>query len=60
MPDPVASQALGISVIFQELNLIPNLTVSDNIFVGRELRRSRFLIDDNQSRKLTGQGAERV
>ncbi|MCF7928975.1 MAG: sugar ABC transporter ATP-binding protein [Spirochaetales bacterium] len=53
IPDPIASQALGISVIFQELNLIPNLTVSDNIFVGRELRRSRFLIDDNQSRKLT-------
>jgi erythritol transport system ATP-binding protein len=28
----------GISIIHQELNLCPNLSVRDNIFVGRELR----------------------
>ncbi|WP_199181850.1 sugar ABC transporter ATP-binding protein [Cryobacterium sp. N21] len=29
---------LGISIIHQELNLCPNLSVRDNIFIGRELK----------------------
>ena len=32
-----ASQAHGISVIHQELCLVPNMTVAENIFLGREL-----------------------
>jgi ribose transport system ATP-binding protein/inositol transport system ATP-binding protein len=31
------SQTMGISVIHQELCLVPNMTVSENIFLGREL-----------------------
>jgi ribose transport system ATP-binding protein/inositol transport system ATP-binding protein len=31
-----ASQAKGISIIHQELCLVPHMTVSDNIFLGRE------------------------
>ncbi len=31
IPDPVASRHLGISVVFQELALCPNLTVAENI-----------------------------
>ena len=31
------AQAQGISIIHQELNLIPYLSISDNIFLGREL-----------------------
>ncbi|ARU95833.1 ribose ABC transporter ATP-binding protein RbsA [Tatumella citrea] len=33
---PRASQAAGIGIIHQELNLIPQLTVAENIFLGRE------------------------
>lgn len=33
------SQNYGISVIYQEFNLIPDLTVAENIFIGREPRR---------------------
>jgi len=33
---PVAARNLGISMIYQELNLLPELTVSENIFLGRE------------------------
>jgi ribose transport system ATP-binding protein len=36
--DPRASLRLGIACIYQELNLIPHLTVAENIFLGRELR----------------------
>ncbi len=36
----------GISVIYQELNLIPYLSVAENIFLGREpLKRTTKLID---------------
>ncbi|MGQ9616654.1 MAG: sugar ABC transporter ATP-binding protein [Spirochaetota bacterium] len=33
------SQQSGISIIYQEFNLIPDLSVAENIFVGREPRR---------------------
>ena len=36
MGSPAAAQALGISMIHQELSLIPHLTVGQNIFLGRE------------------------
>jgi ribose transport system ATP-binding protein len=37
--NPRAAQLLGISMIHQELNLMPHLTVAENIFIGREPRR---------------------
>ncbi len=45
----------GISIIHQELSLAPNLTVRDNIFMGREIIRSGqvdFGEEERQSRKL--------
>jgi inositol transport system ATP-binding protein len=33
---PIAAQALGIVTIYQEFNLIPHLSVAENIFIGRE------------------------
>src|SRR5437660_8255950 len=44
---PRAAQLLGISIIHQELSLIPNLTAAQNIFIGREPRGALpFLLDD--------------
>ena len=37
--------AHGIGIVFQELNLFPNLTVAENIFIGREPLRGGFDID---------------
>jgi ABC-type sugar transport system ATPase subunit len=37
-----ASQANGISVIHQELCLVPHMTVSENIFLGRESLKGKF------------------
>jgi len=37
------AKAHGIGIIFQELNLCPNLTVADNIFLGREAVRRGFI-----------------
>jgi len=47
IPNPRAARDLGISLIHQELNLMPHLTVAQNIFVGREPRRRlRFLLNE--------------
>ncbi|EDK14923.1 fused D-ribose transporter subunit of ABC superfamily: ATP-binding component [Haemophilus influenzae 22.4-21] len=37
---PKASQEAGISIIHQELNLVGNLTIAENIFLGREFKTS--------------------
>src|SRR3989304_4538519 len=34
--NPREAQEAGISIFFQELNLIPHLSVAENIFLGRE------------------------
>lgn len=49
---PKAAQDLGISIIHQELNLMPHLTVAQNIFIGREPRRSRFFLDDQAINRM--------
>ncbi len=33
--DPATAKALGIAVIYQELSLCPNLSVAENIYLGR-------------------------
>jgi ABC-type sugar transport system ATPase subunit len=43
--DVGAAQQLGVAMIFQELSLLPNLTVAENIMFGREPRRVGFRID---------------
>lgn len=44
---PRAAQQLGISMIHQELNLMPHLTVAQNVFIGREPRRGvRFWLNE--------------
>jgi ribose transport system ATP-binding protein len=46
---PRAAQHLGISMIHQELNLMPHLTLAQNVFVGREPRAGlRFVLDDKK------------
>ncbi|MBC7813486.1 MAG: sugar ABC transporter ATP-binding protein [Burkholderiales bacterium] len=42
---PADAQALGISTIYQELALIPYLTVAENIFLNREPRLALGLIN---------------
>ena len=36
---PLEAQKKGISTVYQEVNLCPNLSVAENIFIGREPRR---------------------
>ncbi len=43
--NPRDAQNAGISIIFQELNLIPQLSIAENIFLGREPLNRVGLID---------------
>ncbi|WP_345710648.1 sugar ABC transporter ATP-binding protein, partial [Kineococcus glutinatus] len=42
---PRHAQQLGISIIHQELNLMPDLTVAQNVLIGREPRRAGLFLD---------------
>jgi ribose transport system ATP-binding protein len=59
-----AASSLGIAIIHQELNLIPQLSVMDNVFLGRE--RSRFGVLERERMRteasdlLAGLGAARI
>lgn len=54
---PSDAIAKGISLIHQELNLAENLTVTDNIFLGRELT-SGGLLQILKNRKMAGRASE--
>ncbi|WP_395243529.1 sugar ABC transporter ATP-binding protein [Agromyces sp. MMS24-K17] len=43
---PRHAQEQGISIIHQEFNLMPDLTVAQNIFIGREHRSAGLFLDD--------------
>jgi ribose transport system ATP-binding protein len=45
------AESEGIAIIHQELNLVPELTVADNIFLGREPRIAGIIVDRKASRK---------
>jgi simple sugar transport system ATP-binding protein len=40
---PVEAEALGISTVYQEVNLIPHLSVAENIVLGRQPKQWGFL-----------------
>ncbi len=49
---PKHAQELGISIIHQEFNLMPDLTVAQNIYIGHEPRSGSFFLNE---RKLNAQ-----
>jgi ribose transport system ATP-binding protein len=61
IPNPRAALDLGISMIHQELILMPHLTVAQNIFLGREPRgRASFMVDDRAQVRQAAELIERL
>ena len=54
-PDPAAANAAGIVSVFQELSLIPDLSVADNIIVSNPPRR--FGMIDRKAQRLLAEAA---
>ncbi|WP_232829310.1 sugar ABC transporter ATP-binding protein [Tropicimonas sp. IMCC34043] len=59
---PLDSQSLGIGTVYQEVNLLPNLTVADNLFLGWQPTRHGLLDRKTMVRRageiLSGFGLE--
>jgi ribose transport system ATP-binding protein len=54
---PHDSRTAGVSIIYQEFNLVPALTASENIFLGQEPVRGGFIrrrVERRRSRELFG------
>ena len=47
---PAAALNAGISIITQELSPVPDMTVAENIYLGREPRRGRWFVDHGAMR----------
>ncbi len=51
--NPIAASHAGVSVIHQEMSLIPALDAVDNIFLGREIRRPAWFFSRTAQEKKT-------
>jgi ribose transport system ATP-binding protein len=49
--DPKVAQKLGISIIHQEMHLMPHLTVAQNIYIGREPRTGPWVREAELNRR---------
>lgn len=50
---PSQAQAAGISTVYQEIELLPNLTIAENICLGREPRRAGLISHSAMARKAS-------
>lgn len=51
---------LGISMIHQELNLMKDLTVAENIYIGREPKKGFFFLNDKELNSITAELFEKL
>ncbi len=49
--NPIEARAAGISMVFQELNLFPQLTVFENIFITKEQKNKVGILKKNKMSK---------
>ena len=55
-PSPYAARKAGVTAVYQELSLVPDMSVTENIFLGHELSRGGFQLQ----RETMRQEAERL
>ena len=49
---PTAARRAGVSIIYQEFNLIPDLTIRENIFLGQEPTKAGFVRMSDERRDV--------
>jgi erythritol transport system ATP-binding protein len=50
----------GISIVHQELSVLPNLDISENIFAGRELTRAAYVVDRSSEDRRSASALDRL
>src|SRR3984957_8698702 len=58
--NPYDARVAGIGIIYQELTVAPNLTVSGNVFLGSELKRFGFIKDTARMDRKTQEVLDRL
>ncbi len=58
--DPVTAISIGIGVVYQEFNLIPGLTVAENVFLGKKVEGTKYLADFKAMNQKTKEIAARI
>jgi len=59
--NPRDAQSLGIAIIYQEFNLLPNLNVAENIVLGQEpLQSNKALIDKEKQQEIARETLDRL
>jgi len=55
-----AAEDAGIAIIHQELNLVPHLSIAENIFLGREITNAFGLLDKKKMNEIATQLLSRL
>lgn len=54
------AEEAGIAIIHQELNLVPHLSIAENIFLGKEITNSLGMLDEKQMNEISKQLLSRL
>ncbi|AHL33643.1 D-ribose transporter ATP-binding protein [Pseudomonas brassicacearum] len=57
---PLAALQAGIAMIHQELNLMPHMSIAENIWIGREQLNGLHMIDHGEMHRCTARLLERL
>lgn len=59
--DPTQAEEIGVAIIHQELNIIPKLTVAENMFLGRQLTYGKTgIVRDKEMKRKTREYLRRL
>ncbi|MDR0720390.1 MAG: ATP-binding cassette domain-containing protein, partial [Treponema sp.] len=50
----------GVGIIYQELNLFPNLSIAENMFMTREIKKNRFSVDHKKQNEKAAAFLEKL
>ncbi|RML87674.1 Sugar ABC transporter ATP-binding protein, partial [Pseudomonas syringae pv. maculicola] len=57
---PLSALQAGIAMIHQELNLMPFMSIAENIWIGREQLNGLHMVDHREMHRCTAQLLERL
>ena len=57
---PSEAREHGLGIVFQELNLVPNLSIAENMFMAREIMQNRYSVDHRKQEEEAAKSLARL